>query len=123
MGEFLRGNPESSEDEQRYDQEPLELAVNSLSRVVGDQDDVNSNSDVFEEEDDYDDDCGEEDDYDDCYSEYEEQHYGEERADFDEEKLVLKEMPLPAEILEHYSFLSELPHGVAVMGGVARSIT
>ena len=72
MGEFLRGNPESSEDEQRCDQEPLELAVNSLSRVVGDQDDVNSNSDVFEEENDYDDDRGEEDDYDDCYSEYEE---------------------------------------------------
>ena len=112
MGEFLRGNPESSEDEQRCDQEPLELAVNSLSRVVGDQDDVNSNSDVFEEE----------DDYDDCYSEYEEQHYGEERADFDEEKLVLQEMSLPAEILERYSFLSELPHGVAVMGGVARNI-
>ena len=64
MGEFLRGNPESSEDEQRYDQEPLELAVNSLSRVVGDQDDVNSKSVVFEEEDDYDDDCGEEDDVD-----------------------------------------------------------
>ena len=122
MGEFLRGNPESSEDEQRCDQEPLELAVNSLSRVVGDQDDVNSNSDVFEEENDYDDDRGEEDDYDDCYSEYEEQHYGEERADFDEEKLVLQEMSLPAEILERYSFLSELPHGVAVMGGVARSI-
>ena len=29
---------------------------------------------------------------------------------------------MPAEILERYSFLSELPHGVAVIGGVARSI-
>ena len=55
-------------------------------------------------------------------TEYEEQHYGEERAAFDGEKLTLQEIPLPAEILEHYSFLSELPHGVAVMGGVARSI-
>ena len=122
MGEFLRGNPESSEDEQRYDQDPPELAVNSLSGVVGEQDEANGNGDDFEEENDYDDDYDEEDDYDDYYSDYEEQHYGEERADFDEEKLVLQEMPLPAEILERYSFLSELPHGVAVMGGVARSI-
>ncbi|MBR3230583.1 hypothetical protein IKF73_00935 [Candidatus Saccharibacteria bacterium] len=123
MDEFLRGNPESSKDEQRDDQEPLELAVNGLSRVVGEQDDANNDSGDYEEENDYDDDYGkEEDDYDDYYSGYEEQHYGEERADFDEEKLTLQEIPLPAEILERYSFLSELPHGVAVMGGVARSI-
>lgn len=123
MGEFLRGNPESSEDEQRYDQEPLELAVNGLSRVVSEQDEANDDSGDYDEEDDYD---GEDDDYDeeddDYYSEYEEQHYGEERTDFDEEKLTLQEIPLPAEILERYSFLSELPHGIAVMGGVARSI-
>lgn len=132
MGEFLRGNPESSEDEQGYGQEPLELAVNGLSRIVGEQDDASNDSDDFEEENGYDDDCGEEndydddydeeDDYDDYYSDYEEQHYGEERADFDEEKLTLQEIPLPAEILERYYFLNELPHGVAVMGGVARSI-
>ncbi len=122
MDGFLRGNPESSEVEQRDDQEPLELAVNGLSRVVGEQDDANNDSGDYEEENDYDDDYGEEDDRDDYYSEYEEQHYGEERADFDEEKLILQEIPLPAEILERYSFLSELPHGVAVMGGVARSI-
>ena len=122
MDEFLRGNPESSEDEQRDDQEPLELAVNGLSRVVGEQDDANNDSGDYEEEDNYDDDYGEEDDCDDYYSEYEEQHYGEERTDFDEEKLTLQEISLPAEILERYSFLSELPHGVAVMGGVARSI-
>ena len=127
MGEFLHGNPESSEDEQRYDQEPLELAVNGLSRVVGEQDDANNNSGDFEEEGDCNDNYDEEDDYnedddDDYYSEYEEQHYGEERTDFDEEKLTLQEIPLPAEILKRYSFLSELPHGIAVMGGVARSI-
>ena len=123
MDEFLRGNPESSKDEQRDDQEPLELAVNGLSRVVGEQDDANNDSGDYEEENDYDDDYGEEEnDHDDYYSEYEEQHYSEERADFDEEKLTLQEIPLPAEILERYSFLSELPHGVAVMGGVARSI-
>jgi len=36
--------------------------------------------------------------------------------------IKLIQLPLPAEILERYPFLSELPHGVAVMGGVARSI-
>lgn len=129
MSEFLHSNPESSEDEQRYDQELLELAVNGLSGVVGKQDDANNDNGEYEEENDYDDygeedDFDEEDDYDDddYYSEYEEQHYGEERADFDEEKLTLQEIPLPAEILERYSFLSELPRGIAVMGGVARSI-
>ena len=125
MDEFLRGSPESSGDEHRDDQGSLELAVNGLSRVVGEQDDANNDSGDYEEEGDCYDNYDEEDDdddEDDYYSEYEEQHYGEERADFDEEKLTLQEIPLPAEILERYSFLSELPHGVAVMGGVARSI-
>jgi hypothetical protein len=108
MGEFLRSNPESFEDEQRYDDD------------YGEEDDYDDEDDDYdEEEDDY---AEEDDDYDDYYSEYEEQHYGEERVDFDEEKLTLQEIPLSAEILERYSFLSELPHGVAVIGGVARSI-
>ena len=138
MSEFLRSNPESFEDEQESDPDITELAVSGLSRVAGEQEDDIDNDDYYgednyddgqydgeyDEEDGYDDDYGEEDGYDDddYYSEYEEQHYGEKRADFDEEKLTLQETPLPAEILERYSFLSELPHGVAVMGGVARSI-
>ena len=131
MGEFLHSNPESFEDEHANDQELLELAVDGLSRVVDEQNDADNNSGDFEEEADYDDNYDEEDDDDeyddeydddDYYSEYEEQHYGEERADFDEEKLTLQEIPLPAEILERYSFLNELPRGIAVMGGVARSI-
>ncbi|MBR3353364.1 hypothetical protein IKG49_02110 [Candidatus Saccharibacteria bacterium] len=120
MNEFLRGNLESFEDGQEHDLDITELAVDSLSRVVSERDDAVNGDSGYEEEIDYDED-GDYDD-DDYYSEYEEQHYGEERADFDEEKLTLQEIPLPAEILERYSFLSELPHGVAVMGGVARSI-
>lgn len=114
MSEFLRRNPESFENEPESDPDIAELAVNGLSRVTSKQ----------EDDTDYDDYYGE-DNYDD--GEYDKENgydddYGEERADFDEEKLTLQEIPLPAEILERYSFLSELPHGVAVMGGVARSI-
>lgn len=124
MGEFLHSNPEIFEDGQEYDSEITGLAVNGLSRVVREQDDTIDDNGDYEEESDYNDEYGEEDDYDDgsYYSEYEKQHYGEERADFDEERLTLQEIPLPAKILERYSFLSELPHGVGVIGGVARSI-
>lgn len=56
------------------------------------------------------------------YEDNEVYHYGAERSRYDEQYLELTEIPLPPEIAERYSFLSELPHGVAVMGGVARSI-
>ena len=118
MSEFLRSNPESFENEQESDPDIAELAVNGLSRVTGEQEN-DTDYDDYCGEDNYDDDeYYEEDDYEDGYDD----DYGEERADFDEEKLTLQETPLQAEILERYSFLSELPHGVAVMGGVARSI-
>lgn len=114
MSEFLHSNPESFENEQESDPDIAELAVSGLSHGVGEQED-NTDNDGYYGEENYDDgEYDEEDGYDD--------DYGEERADFDEEKLTLQEIPLPAEISERYSFLSELPHGVAVMGGVARSI-
>ena len=114
MSEFLRSNPESFKNEQESNRDIAELAVNGLSRITGKQED-DADNDNYYGEDNYDD--GEydgEDGYDDDYD--------DERVDFDEEKLTLQEIPLPTEILERYSFLSELPHGVAVMGGVARSI-
>ena len=114
MSEFLRSNPESFENKQESDPDIAELAVSGLSRVTGEQEDDTDDDDYYEENNYDDGEYDEEDGYDD--------DYGEERADFDEEKLALQETPLPAEILERYSFLSELPHGVAVMGGVARSI-
>ena len=114
MSEFLRSNPESFENEQEPDPDIAELAVNGLSRVIGEHEDETDNDDYYGEDNYGDSEYDEEDNYDD--------DYGEERADFDEEKLTLQEIPLPAKILERYSFLSELPHGVAVIGGVARSI-
>ena len=132
MSEFLHSSPESFEDEQESDSGLAELAANGLSRVINESsDDIGYDDDEhgeeypgndYDREDDYDNSYEEADDDDDYYSEYEEQHYGEERADFDEEKLTLQEIALPKEILKRYSFISELPHGVAVMGGVARSI-
>lgn len=118
MSEFLRSNPESFENEQESDPDIAELAVNGLSRVIGEHEDETNNDDYYREDDYGDSEYDEEDDYEDGYDD----DYGEERADFDEEKLTLQEIPVPAEILERYSFLSELPHDVAVMGGVARSI-
>lgn len=114
MSEFLCSNPESFENERESDPDIAELAVNGLSRVANRQE-VDTDDDYYYGEDNYDDgEYDEGDDYDD--------DYGEERADFDEEKLTLQEITLPAEISERYSFLRELPHGVAVMGGMARSI-
>lgn len=118
MSEFLRSNPESFENEQESDPDIAELAVNGLSRVTSKQEDDTDYDDYYREDDYGNSEYDEEDDYEDGYD----NDYGEGRADFDEEKLTLQEIPLPAEILERYSFLSELPHGVAVMGGVARSI-
>ncbi len=118
MSEFLRSNPESFENEPESDPDIAELAVNGLSRVTSKQEDDTDYNNYYEEDNYGDGEYYEEDDYEDGYDD----DYGEERADFDEEKLTLQEIPLPAKILERYSFLSELPHGVAVMGGVARSI-
>lgn len=118
MSEFLRNNPESFENEPESDPDIAELAVNGLSRVTSKQEDDTDYNNYYEEDNYGDGEYYEEDDYEDGYDD----DYGEERADFDEEKLTLQEIPLPAKILERYSFLSELPHGVAVMGGVARSI-
>lgn len=127
MGEFLHNNQESFEDDLEYNSDIADLVVSGWSRVVREQDDAIDDDVVYEEESNYSDEYDEEDgddyyDDNDYYSEYEEEHYGEERAEFDEDGLTLQEIPLPAEILERYSFLNELPHGVAVMGGVARSI-
>ena len=56
------------------------------------------------------------------YTEEEERHFGAEREEFDERKMTLWEIPLTESILKRYEFLRELPEGVAVMGGVARSV-
>ena len=115
---------DESDEDYGYDGEEYDDESNEDYDYDGEEYDDESDEDYDYDGEEYDDESDEEYGYDDddYYSEYEEQHYGEERIDFDEEKLVLREIPLPTEILECYSFLNDLPHGVAVMGGIARSI-
>lgn len=130
MSEILHSNPESFEEKERESGSDVEeLAVEGLSRFLAEsaddgEEDSEEDDDYYDDYDDDDDDesYDDEDDDDDYYSEYEEEHYGEERKDFKEEKLTLRELPIPKEILERYPFLTELPDGIAVMGGVARSV-
>lgn len=137
MGEFLRSNPESFDDVRENNSNVVEPTFDDSFIFVGEQNDSIENNDDYDDEGGYSDEYGHDDEYDDgyyddeeygyesddgYYSEYEEQHYGEERYAFNEEKLTLQEIALPDEILKRYSFLGELPHGIAVMGGVARSI-
>lgn len=127
-----------------------DLAIKSLSLVndermknaSGDREDDNGNVDDGRDEDDeedvdddykedfkddYDDEEDVDDDYEDYeddryYSEEEEKEFSDERLDFKEDKMVLQEIQLPEYILERYSFIKDLPLGIAVMGGTARSI-
>lgn len=136
MSEFMRSGSESLEDERQFNPDITNLAADSLSRAVGNQNkendsrnydeeaDYDSSSDNEGYEDGYDDDdYGYEDDYDDdFFDDYEEVYRGERRTEFSDEKLTTQEIPVPEKILERCSFLGELPHGVAVVGGVARSI-
>ena len=119
MSEILHDDSESFEEEEEHETSATQMAIKGLSRVVGEGDDGTTaeEDDYYEEDDDY-----EEDEDDDYYSEEEEEHYGEERTEFDEEKIKLREIPIPKEILKRYPFIAELPHGIAIMGGVARSI-
>ncbi|MDO4871086.1 MAG: hypothetical protein Q3996_03275 [Candidatus Saccharibacteria bacterium] len=142
MNDFLRENIETVDNQPNLDPEVTKIAINGLSRLEDNRDIANNNSsdttniidkhpdelsdDCHNNEDCYNDDDekydeDEENEYD-YFDEYEEYHYGEERVDYDEKKLTLQEIAIPKEIIERYSFLSELPQGIAVMGGVARSI-
>ncbi len=128
MSEFLSNHSESNPETSVDSEQAAQLAINGLSRFVDntgdhyDGDDEEYDEGYNEEDEDYDDDDYDDDnDYDDYdYDSY--YHEGNERIDYDEKNLKLIEMPLPKSIIERYGFIKELPEGVAVMGGVARSI-
>lgn len=131
MSETLHNLSNPFEYGPESDSEIGELAVNDSSRAEDDQDGYvrdteDSDDDGYDDEEygeyDYDEDYEDENDDEDDYDEYEEENWGEERSDFNEENLTIQEIDLPKKILERYTFLGELPHGIAVMGGVARSI-
>ncbi len=86
------------------------------------EDDGDWNEDEdYEDGEDYDEDYN---DYDESYDydDEDEPFYATQWEDMREENLRYDIVELPREILEKYTFLSELPDGVAVMGGTARSI-
>ena len=87
--------------------------------AAGEDDDDDYDESDYDEEDDYDDEVDYDDDNSDDYAPPRDLH---ERVEFNEKNIVLRKIPLPDYILERYDFLSDLPEGAAVMGGMARSI-
>ena len=92
-------------------QEQIGIKMESPNLATTEQDDSPENeyddNDDFEEEENY------ENEYDD----------EDERIEFRDSYKKINQYPLTPEIYERFPFLHELPQGVAVMGGVARSIT
>ena len=67
------------------------------------------------------------DDYDDGYDDYDDDYNSyyngdNERLEVKEDELKIREIPLPENILKRYDFIEKLPSGIAIMGGVARSV-
>jgi hypothetical protein len=146
MSEILNNDSEYNEESVDSEREAAELAAAGLARAIEEEradddqyedeyDDEYDDQNEDEHEDEYDDQY--EDEYDDEWNndeqddddgyDYEDDYYndwhnGEIRADYDEDFLTFSEFELPKELKERYKFLEDLPHGVAVMGGVARSI-
>ena len=131
MGESLRNYHEDF-GQQDNGSELDALAIESLSRRPMEHgDDLGYSADgdqgVYDRHDDSGSDDGDEDfgpydGYNDGDLESGSHHCDDERSFVDEKYMELYTIDLPPKILERYSFISELPHGVAVMGGVARSI-
>ena len=83
----------------------------------GEDDDYDHGEDAYG---DYDDDYDDYDDDDDDYNSY---YNGDnERLEVKEDELKIREIPLPENILKRYDFIEKLPSGIAIMGGVARSV-
>lgn len=80
--------------------------------------------DVTEQDNDYENEYDEEDNDFEEEENYENEYDDEdERIEFRDSYKRINQVPLTPEIYERFPFLHELPQGVAVMGGVARSIT
>ena len=91
-------------------QEQIGIKMESSNLATTEQDDSSENeyddNDDFEEEENYENGYEDED----------------ERIEFRDSYKKINQYPLTPEIYERFPFLHELPQGVAVMGGVARSI-
>ncbi|RYC74034.1 hypothetical protein [Candidatus Nanosyncoccus nanoralicus] len=111
--------------QQQFSDPELDLLLtlsSSLQRQIGiKMEDFNLDATEQDDspEDEYDDNDGfeEEENYE---NEYDDE---DERIEFRDSYKKINQYPLTPEIYERFPFLHELPQGVAVMGGVARSIT
>lgn len=125
--------PESVEVKHFDDFEAMDVALRGLKRVLadrpkpatvaGEESQATDDGEIepAEETDEYwEDDYGDYDSYDDDY-EYE-YDAGEERLEELEREKQFEVLTIPKEILEEYKLPEDLPAGVAVMGGTARSL-
>lgn len=108
--------PKFVETEHFDDFGAMDVALRGLERVLADRAEseaTEDNEEVYENDGDW------EDDYDDYEYEYDP---GEERLEELEREKQFEVLTIPQEILEEYKLPEDLPAGVAVMGGTARSL-
>lgn len=98
----------------------MDVAVRGLKKVLerGAKGDAKLESEANEDWEDEDEDEDEDENYEDEYD-YDE---GEERQEILERENQFEVLTIPEEILEEYNLPQDLPSGVAIMGGTARSL-
>lgn len=110
-------NPEESDEHEESDD------YDNEGDGYDESDDYDSEDDGYDHDEDaygdYDDDYDDYDDDDDYNSYY---NGDNERLEVKEDELKIREIPLPENILKRYDFIEKLPSGIAIMGGVARSV-
>lgn len=133
-------NPEDSDEYEESDDYDNEDDYDDYDDYDSEDDGYDHDEDAYGDYDDgYDNYDGEDDDYDhgeDAYGDYDDDYddYDDdddynsycngdnERLEVKEDELKIREIPLPENILKRYDFIEKLPSGIAIMGGVARSV-
>ena len=132
-------NPEDSDEYEESDDYDNEDDYDDYDDYDSEDDGYDHDEDAYGDYDDgYDNYDGEDDDYDhgedaygdydDDYDDYDDDDYNSyyngdnERLEVKEDELKIREIPLPENILKRYDFIEKLPSGIAIMGGVARSV-
>ena len=107
---------DSEDDGYDHDEDAYGDYDDGYDNYDGEDDDYDHGEDAYG---DYDDDYDDYDDDDDYNSYY---NGDNERLEVKEDELKIREIPLPENILKRYDFIEKLPSGIAIMGGVARSV-
>ena len=109
-------NYDGEDDGYDHDEDAYGDYDDGYDNYDGEDDDYDHGEDAYG---DYDDDYDDYDDDDDYNSYY---NGDNERLEVKEDELKIREIPLPENILKRYDFIEKLPSGIAIMGGVARSV-